>query len=104
MSDSDPTFNARVDALIDLCNAQTAKQPTPILVATSAAFATARFAVWATASKTLTVAELQERRQGSIQAYTEGFRQMLEQHYDEMIDNYDRYLNRQPGAVTRAVD
>ena len=104
MSDSDPSFSARVDEVIELCNAQAAKQQTPILVATSAAFGAARYAVWTTASKTMSVAELKERRQGSIQAYSEGFRQMLEQHYDEMIENYDSYLNRVPGAVTRPVD
>ena len=97
----DPKFDRRVEAIIQLCNAQMAGEPQTNMVATSAAFAAARFAVWVTANMTMTEAEFQAMRKDTVANMTEGFRQMLEQHYDEVAQNYDTYLNHQPGVVTR---
>ncbi len=101
MSQSDPKFDRRVESIIQLCNAQLAGEPQANMVAASAAFAAARFGVWVTANMTQTAPEFAAMRQEAVARMTEGFRQMLEQHYDEVVQNYDGYLSATPGVVTR---
>jgi hypothetical protein len=98
---NDPNFPQRVEAILDVCNVQVTSQPNAHLVVASTAFAAARFAVWITATTTLTVDELRARRQVTVDAFTEGFRQMLDQHFDDIEQNYTQYLDHQPGVVTR---
>lgn len=101
MSTPESRFDRRVEANIQLFNAQMAGEPEINMVATSAAAAAARFAVWVTANMTMTEAEFQAMRKDTVASMTEGFRQMLEHHYDEVAKNYDTYLPSKPGVVTR---
>ncbi len=101
MSIPDPKFDRRVEANIQLYNAQMAGEPQANMVAASAAFAAARFGVWVTANMTMTQPEFVAMRKDTVAAMTEGFRQMLEQHYDEVAQNYDTYLPPKPGVATR---
>ena len=101
MSQPDPKFDRRVESIIQLCNAQLAGEPQANMVAASAAFAAARFGVWVTANMSMTAPEFLAMRKDTVAAMTEGFRQMLEQHYDEVAQNYDSYLNQPAGVVTR---
>lgn len=101
MPEADSQFNKRVDAFIDLCNTQMNEFPQPTMVATSATYAAAQFTVWVVANTTLTAAEFKARREATIDAFSAGYRALLEQHYDDLAQNYDKYLNHKPGVTTR---
>jgi len=74
---------------------------TPMAVATSTAFASARLAIWATALNTHTAAELEERRAHAMDRFLTGYRAMLEDHFNEFVQNYDSYRPAKPGVITR---
>ncbi len=96
----DPEFYTRSKAVIDLCNSQISNASDE-RVAASAAYAAARYSVWATANKALTPKELEGVRQKAIETFTAGYRQMLEYHFDDYVKNYDTYYAAVPRTVTR---
>ncbi len=96
----DPEFYTRSTAVIDLCNSQLTNVPED-RVAASAAYAAARFSVWATANKALTSKELEGVRQQALDTFTAGYRQMLEYHFDDYVKNYNTYYAAVPRTVIR---
>ncbi|MFT4076538.1 MAG: DUF3144 domain-containing protein [Asticcacaulis sp.] len=97
---NDPEFKNRSNAVIDFFNEQMQKSGLPPhFTAASGAYAAARFAVWAAARNTVSVDELKTRRQHVIDTFAEGHRQMLEEHFDEYVNNYDQYFQQKPGVI-----
>lgn len=103
MSDTpsnDSRFGERFEAVIALANNQMARD-TPTAVATSAAYASARLAAWAALVNTDTPAQMDARKSQAFDSFMAGYRAMLEEHWDEFRNNYDRYKQIKPGAITR---
>lgn len=96
----DPTFPQRVDEHIALCNVQM-KTNTRGAVATSTAYAAARFAVWSVAVGTAGAGEFRQMRQQTIDNFVEGFRAMLSDEFDQYAANYDAYQPARPGPISR---
>ncbi len=100
--DPNEAFSKRYNDNVALFNAQMQESGLPPhVIAASAAYATARFSVWATATSTLTATELESRRQYAIDTFLDGFRQMLNEHFDDFTQNYSTHFQHKPGVVTR---
>jgi len=97
---NDTSFDERVAANVNLFNEQRNSVP-PHNVAASAAFAAARYTVWATAAQMASGSDLAARRQEALDTFANGYRQMLEEHLDDFIANYNTYFQPQPGVITR---
>jgi len=96
----DPTFGERVDEHIRLSNAQM-KTHSRGAVATSTAYAAARFAIWSVAVGTVTAGEFRQMRQQTIDSFVEGFRAMLSDEFDQYAANYETYQPAKPGVINR---
>ena len=88
----DPNFTQRVDAHIDLANAQMKEAPSP-RVAASMSFATARFNAYLCAGMYGTAEELQRQRDDAIRQLTEHYNHMLQDSFDDFIKNYASYMS-----------
>jgi hypothetical protein len=99
-SQIDPTFPQRVDEHIALCNSQM-KTIGRGAVATSTAYAAARFAIWSVAVGTHGAGEFRQMRQQTIDSFVDGFRAMLSDEFDQYAANYDAYQPAKPGVITR---
>ena len=94
-------FFERSKAVVDLLNDQKNVGVREIEVAASAAHGAARYSTWAFANTTLTVRELEARKAQAIEQFTNGYREMLEEHFADYIANYSTYYPGTPGAFTR---
>lgn len=100
--DNDPEFYNRYSEALNLFNKQMQDTSYPAHhIAASAAYAAARYAIWATANTTLSVGDLETRRQHAIDTFTQGYRDMLEEHFNEFVRNYNEYYQHKPGVITR---
>ncbi len=93
----DPAFFARADAHITLSNDQLAGVDRGAVNA-SMMFALARFNAWTAACDFVTRAPMAERRDQTIDYFVGQFRIMLEEHYDDYVENFDRYMTRPDGT------
>lgn len=100
MTENKDAFFERSKAVIELCNQQLA-QARDIEVAASAAYGAARFSLWSMGRTTLTRREFEARKAEAIASFTKGFGEMLEEQYQDLLDNYDTYFPQKPGVVTR---
>lgn len=93
----DPAFFARADAHIVLSNEQldTADRGA---VNASTMFALARFNAWSAACDFAAKQPMAERRDATIDYFVGQFRIMLEEHYDDYVENFDRYMARPEGT------
>lgn len=97
---SDPNFYNRTSEVLNLCNKQLS-DATDERIAASTAYIAARFSVWATANKALSATELENVRKQAIDTFANGYRQMLEFHFDDYVKNYNSYYNVKPGTFVR---
>lgn len=96
----DPTFFERADAHIGLSNEQL-KIAEGARVAASTAFAAARFNAWMCANMNPSAERMAERREEAERIFTDEYRRMFLENYDDYINNWNRYNTGAPGVVTR---
>lgn len=88
----DDAFYERADAHIHLSNAQLADTPDG-KVSASMMYATARFNAWLTARGHDSAASMAETRDQAIDYFLKSYRSMLEEHFDDYVENFDTYMN-----------
>ena len=86
----DTDFFKRVDAHIALSNEQL-KTIDGGRVAMSGTFAAARFSAWMCANLDASGERMKERKEEAMRVFTEEFRRMFEESYDDYANNYSRY-------------
>jgi len=87
---TDATFFQRVDEHIALSNEQL-KTMEGARVAMSGTFAAARFSAWMCANFDGSGERMQQRKEEALRLFTEEFRRMFEESYDDYANNYSRY-------------
>lgn len=93
-----PEFWERADQIIALANEQ-CTQNTGNEVATSLLYAAARFNAFLIASKG-DAARMQQEKDDAIAFFTEQYKRMLTDNFNDYITNFDKYT--QPGAGPQA--
>ncbi len=93
--DTDDQFYDRADAHILLSNDQT-KDVTRGKVSASMMYATARFNAWLSACGPTSSKELAADKDETIEYFVDQFRKMLDENFDDYIENFDRYMK--PGV------
>jgi hypothetical protein len=89
----DPSFYDRADAHIHLSNSQLSDEVGAGKVSASSMYSVARFNAWLTAAGWNTAEEMAAARPDAIDYFSNEFRKMLEEHFDDYIDNFDSYTN-----------
>ncbi|HTM80809.1 DUF3144 domain-containing protein [Asticcacaulis sp.] len=86
----DTDFFKRVDEHIALSNEQL-KTMEGARVAMSGTFAAARFSAWMCANYDGSGERMKQRKDEAMRIFTEEFRRMFEESYDDYTNNYSRY-------------
>ncbi|WP_423823722.1 DUF3144 domain-containing protein [Salinisphaera sp. SPP-AMP-43] len=86
-------FRARADQLIDVANRQ-ANEVATGQVSASMMYATARFNAFQVAATAETSEDMAEEREHAVNYFTEQYRKMFEDHFDECLANFERYTGR----------
>ena len=94
-----PEFWERADQAIALANEQCMHSPANE-VATSLLYAAARFNAFLVASKTNDVSKMQLEKDDAVAFFTEQYKRMLTDNFNDYIANFDKYT--QPGAGPQA--
>lgn len=89
--DADQSFYDRANAHINLSNEQL-QQTVQGKVSASMMYATARFNTSLTASGFQSGSEMAANRSKNIEYFVSEYRLMLEEHIDEYIKNFERYM------------
>lgn len=87
----DPTFFDRADSFIHLANKHNSKISRG-KVSASLMYGSARFQAWNAATWAESSAEMKSQRDETIQYFVEQYRTMLEEHLDDYIENFDKYM------------
>lgn len=88
----DDRFYDRADEHIELSNRQINPTETRGKVSASMMYATARFSAWICASGFDSQAGMAEAREERIAFFCEQFQKMLNEHYDDYVENFDEYM------------
>lgn len=86
----DKTFFKRANDLIAAANVTVGEVPPP-RVASSTAFAAARFNAWVCFVNAKTPEEMKRRRDEAITAFAEEYRRMFADNFDDYLENFDAY-------------
>jgi hypothetical protein len=86
----DKTFAQRVDAHIQAFN-ELLDEATPQQVATSAAFAAARFTAWMCFLNCRSGDEMKARLSDAVPGFPDEYRRMFEENYQDYASNFDSY-------------
>ena len=89
----DAAFWERADAIIHLANEQGTKVPNSN-VSASLLYAAARFNAFIVANGTSDAATMKADKEEAIRYFTEEYRKMLSQNFDDYIENFSGYLPR----------
>lgn len=93
----DPTFFDRADSFIHLANdhcSQTGRGK----VSASFMYGSARFQAWNAATWAADGAEMAAKKQELVKYFVEQYQVMLEEHFDDYIANYAKYMKREDPA------
>lgn len=91
-----PEFWERADQVIALANEQ-CMHSGGNEVATSLLYAAARFNAFLVASKSNDVAKMQAEKEGAVAFFTEQYKRMLNDNFNDYINNFDKYT--QPSSA-----
>jgi hypothetical protein len=89
----DAEFYNRADAVIHLANSQLANIDKG-KVSASCMYGTARFNAWLCATGFDTAEELQDAKAESVEYFVARYREMFEEHYQDYVDNFAKYMQR----------
>ncbi|MEZ6197878.1 MAG: DUF3144 domain-containing protein [Planctomycetota bacterium] len=93
MSDeTEDVFYERADAHIELANRQIGEGDAGE-VGASMMFALARFDAWLSAGGFETAEQMKASREESLEFFVSEYRAMLEEHYDDYIENFSEYMD-----------
>jgi hypothetical protein len=90
----DKDFYNRADSHILLANEQIAKAG-QIPTNTSFMYSVARFNAWVVASGFKTSEEMQKAKEGALEYFLNEYKEMLNDHLDDHIKNFDAYAKAQ---------
>lgn len=88
----DDRFYDRADAHIHLSNEQINSVATRGKVSASMMYATARFNAWVSATGFASKLEMREGREGRLDYLCDQYRKMLQENYDDYVENFDEYM------------
>ena len=92
MQEVDDEFYERADAHINLANDQITGEIGRGKVSASFMYGMARFSTFVFASNCDTKEEFESEKEGGIDYFVDQYRKMLEEHYDDYLENYDKYM------------
>ena len=92
MSGNDDTFYDRADAHIELSNGQISDEVSRSRVSASMMYANARFSAWLSATWASSKEDMEERRSESVAYFVDQFQKMLEENYDDYVENFSSYM------------
>jgi vacuolar-type H+-ATPase subunit E/Vma4 len=92
-TETDHDFYKRADAHIHVANEQTETTDRG-KVSASMMYATARFNCWISACKVESGDDLLEGKEKIIEYFVEQYRDMLGEHLDDYVKNFDKYMAR----------
>ena len=91
--DRDEKFYQRADAQINLANEQINTEETrPALANDSLLYASARFSTWIAAASFTNGEDFKNDKENIITFFTNHYKEMLEEHFSDYAENYDRYM------------
>ena len=94
MQPTDKEFYDRADAFINIANEQLGKAgQTP--TNTSFMYAVCRFNAWLVASGFESAEEMKFAKAGALDYFVNQYREMLDEHLDDYINNFDAYTKTQ---------
>jgi Protein of unknown function (DUF3144) len=88
----DERFYDRADEHIQLSNVQINATETRGKVSASMLYATARFNAWVSATGFASQLEMREGRETRLDFLCDQYRKMLQENYDDYVENFDDYL------------
>ncbi len=89
----DVEFYQRADAHIALSNEQiNTKQTKPVDANDSLLYASARFNAWIVAASFNNSKDFKIDKTNAITHFTDAYKTMLEEHFDDYAENYDKYM------------
>jgi hypothetical protein len=91
----DDRFYDRADAHIQLSNEQINNTETRGKVSASMLYAASRFNAWVSATGFSSRDEMEKAKQEKLDYFCEQYRMMLEENYDDYIENFDSYMKVQ---------
>jgi hypothetical protein len=92
----DETFYKRADEHIALANSHINTQQTkPVDANDSLLYATARFNAWIVAASFTNPEEMKADKANAIAYFTDAYKTMLEEHFDDYVTNYHTYMGTQ---------
>lgn len=94
----DENFFQRADEYINLANTHLQDKITPGLVTNSMMFASSRFNAWVAAAGFKNSEEMQDNKEEIIEYFTNQYKLMLEDNYNNYVQNFDSYMKPQEGV------
>ena len=88
----DEKFFERADAHIALANGHINAQHHPGLASNSLMYAASRFNAWVTAAGFKSAEDMKKERKEVIDFFTEQYKLMLEENFDNYAENYDHFM------------
>ena len=93
---SDKSFYDRADAHIELSNRQLVEMPDRGKVSASMLYSVARFNAWVSACGVGSAEELAATRQDAVEYFCRQYRMMLEDHLDDYVAHFQKYMKSVP--------
>ncbi|WP_020396594.1 DUF3144 domain-containing protein [Thiolinea disciformis] len=88
----DESFYTRADAHIELSNQQIHENTDGEKVSLSMMYAAARFNAWLSATGYNSAQELKKAKAEQMKYFMGEYRQMLEENFDDYIENFQHYM------------
>jgi len=89
----DKKFYERADDYIALANNHiNTTQARPALVNNSLLYAASRYSAWIAAASFTNAEDLQKEKEDVLDFFTNKYRQMLEENFDNYAENYEHYM------------
>jgi hypothetical protein len=94
VQDVDDEFYERADAHINLANDQISSEVSRGKVSASFMYGMARFSTFICASNCESKEEFLSEKNDAIDYFINQYRKVLEENYDDYVDNYEKYMGR----------
>ena len=96
VQERDETFYKRADAHIALANDHiNTQQAKPVDANDALLYAASRFNAWIVAASFTDAETFKNDRENAIAYFTDAYKKMLEEHFDDYATNYDAYMGRE---------
>jgi len=92
MKETDDKFYDRADEHIHLSNSQISDEVGAGKVSASFLYSVARFNAWLSACGFENAGDMKDLRDDNIEYFVEQYRKMLEENFDDYINNFSSYM------------